>query len=183
MTKTDSLAVRSVGLVVGLGGTAMSMSSGFVWASQSKIAIVYVAGFFSWTGYLFAHYAVVGVFVDDAGRDSTDEDGTDSASNGSKQVSDPVRTETSENGTDAGRSARQMITAIRDIAPADIPSAVGFVAGIVILVTASRSWHGTSVKKVICSGTSAAGCSLLATSSLTTSIRANLSSRIRSVDR
>lgn len=143
MTKMDSLAVQSVGLVVGLGVTAMAMSSGFIWASQSKIGIVYVAGFFSWTGYLFAHYAVVGVFVDDAGRDSTDEDGTDSASNGSKQVSDPVRTETSENGTDAGRSTRQMITAIRDIAPADIPSAVGFVAGIVILVTgiAILAWY------------------------------------------
>lgn len=143
MTKVDSIGVQSVGLVAGLGVTAMSMSSGFVWASQGKIALVYVAGFFSWTGYLFAHYAVMGVFVDDAGRDSVNEPGRDGASNESKRVSEPVQTEVRKDGTDATRSVRQTITAIRDIAPANILSAVGFVAGIIVLVTgiAILAWY------------------------------------------
>lgn len=64
----------SVLTVVGLWITAASMSSGFIWASQAKVAHVYVAGFFAWTGYIVAHYAAVGVFVDDVSVDGDDAD-------------------------------------------------------------------------------------------------------------
>ena len=64
---SDSLAVTAlqyVGLVVGLAVTSMSMSSGFIWASQGELLLTYVAGVTSWTGYVVAHFAVTGLFVD-----------------------------------------------------------------------------------------------------------------------
>ena len=64
---SDSVALTALqylGLVAGLAVTSMAMSSGFIWASQGKLQLTYVAGFFSWTGYVLAHFAVTGLFVD-----------------------------------------------------------------------------------------------------------------------
>jgi hypothetical protein len=58
-------ALQYAGLVVGLAITSMSMSSGFIWAMQGKLPQTYVAGFFSWFGYVLAHYATTGLFVDE----------------------------------------------------------------------------------------------------------------------
>jgi len=98
--------IGSAVTVVGLWITAASMSSGFIWASQGKVALVYVAGFFSWTGYMTAHYGAIGVFVDDVAADE--------ASGGSDPDSLGER--------------------LRGILPTDPWRAVGFVAGIAILV-------------------------------------------------
>lgn len=114
-----------LGLVVGLWVTAASMSSGFIWASQGKVALVYVAGFFSWTGYIFAHYAAIGVFVDDVTSDeSTADDET-------------VSSEPDDGGADGA------LGRLREIAPSHPVRAVGFVAGIVVLVAgiAVLAWY------------------------------------------
>lgn len=102
-------------MVVGLWITAASMSSGFIWASEGKVALVYVAGFFSWTGYITAHYAAIGVFVDDVDADDTDGD----------ENPDSL----------AGR--------LRAILPTEPMRAVGFLIGIAILVTgiAILAWY------------------------------------------
>lgn len=107
--------VGYAGMIVGLWITAASMSSGFIWASQGKVALVYVAGFFSWTGYITAHYAAIGVFVDDVDADETDGDGTPDS-----------------------LSAR-----LRAILPIETWRAVGFLAGIAILVAgiAILAWY------------------------------------------
>jgi hypothetical protein len=68
---TALTALQYLGLVVGLAVTSMSMSSGFIWASQGKLALTYVAGFCAWSGYVVAHFAVTGLFVDP--RKATDE--------------------------------------------------------------------------------------------------------------
>jgi hypothetical protein len=68
---TALTALQYVGFVVGVAVTSMSMSSGFIWAMQDKVTHTYVAGFFAWTGYVLAHYAVTGVFVDE--RTETEE--------------------------------------------------------------------------------------------------------------
>lgn len=100
---------RYLGMVAGLGVTAASMSSGFIWAAQGNVLLVYVSGFFAWTGYISAHYAVTGVFVDDM-------DGTES---GTKMVaSDP---------TDGGLVAL--------LSAGDWRNTLGFLLGIVVLVT------------------------------------------------
>jgi hypothetical protein len=105
-----------VGLVVGLGITAASMASGFIWASRGEVMLVYLAGFSSWTGYLVAHYAVTGVFVDDMSESEEEsESGT--------LDSEPSETE-----------VRSVGAQLRHLAPEDPVDAFGFVAGIVILV-------------------------------------------------
>lgn len=105
-----------LGLVVGLGITAASMASGFIWASRGAVSLVYVAGFSSWTGYLIAHYAVTGVFVDDMSE--TEEEAK----------SDTLETEPSDS------EVRSVGDQFRRLAPEDPVDAFGFVAGIVILV-------------------------------------------------
>lgn len=129
MTETDDLLSkvgRNLGLVVGLAVTAISMSSGFIWAAQGKISLVYVAGFFSWSGYLFAHYAAIGVFVDDVDVEDANGESTES-----------------EGDSDSGRSLRETVAAIRAIAPENTARAIGFVAGIVVLVAgiAILAWY------------------------------------------
>jgi hypothetical protein len=101
--------VGYAGMVVGLWVTAASMSSGFIWAAQGKVIHVYVAGFFAWTGYVTAHYAAIGVFVDEVTA------GGDEAGHGG----DPDRSL-------AGR--------LRAILPAEPGRAVGFLVGIAVLV-------------------------------------------------
>lgn len=72
-------ALQYVGLVVGLAVTSMSMSSGFIWAMQGKLPQTYVAGFFSWFGYVLAHYATTGLFVDESKEtDEFEEEATGS---------------------------------------------------------------------------------------------------------
>lgn len=109
-----------LGLVVGLGLTAASMSSGFIWATEGKVLQVYVAGFFAWTGYLVAHYAVAGVFVDDMSE-----------------------TDAGMNTTDETDDDRSLLGHVRGLAPADGGRAVGFVAGIAVLVAgiAILAWY------------------------------------------
>jgi hypothetical protein len=114
------------GLIVGLGTTAMSMSAGFIWASQGKIPFVYLAGFFSWTGYLIGHFAVTGVFVDDLSEhvseiESSPDDGSNDASNGENN-----------GGID---SIGEVLARVRNLAPEDPFDAVGFILGIGILVS------------------------------------------------
>lgn len=68
---TALTALQYAGFLVGIAVTSMSMSSGFIWAMQGKVPQTYVAGVFAWTGYVLAHYAVTGAFVDE--RKETDE--------------------------------------------------------------------------------------------------------------
>ncbi|CCQ34657.1 hypothetical protein HLRTI_001635 [Halorhabdus tiamatea SARL4B] len=123
---TDSPIARvgsAVGLILGLAITAGSMSSGFIWASQGEVLLVYVAGFTSWSGYLVAHYAEEGVFVDDMGE-STDA---------------PTMNGAADTG---GQGAGGVLGQLRAILP-DGPAAFGFLAGIVILVAgiAILAWY------------------------------------------
>lgn len=130
-TATQSSALTRLwpytGLIVGLATTAMSMSAGFIWASQGRVPLVYLAGFFSWTGYLVAHFAVTGVFVDDL-SDHVSE--LESSTNGDSSDGDP-HNDNSDDGID---SISDVITRIRNLAPEDPYAAVGFLAGIGILV-------------------------------------------------
>jgi len=152
-----------VGLVVGLGVTAASMSSGFIWASQGEVALVYVAGFFSWTGYAFAHYAVVGEFVDDVSEDEDsevdedseededsdeDEDSGEDDDSGEEGVSgeDQATGENGERREDGDRSGGALGAAVADlraIVPSEPHRAVGFLAGIAVLVAgiAILAWY------------------------------------------
>ncbi|KAB1190669.1 MULTISPECIES: hypothetical protein [Haloferax] len=70
---------RWVGLLFGLGLTSTSLSSGFIWACGAdcvknpvvwteplRIPLVFVASFLAWWGYLLAHQAWTGQFVDES---------------------------------------------------------------------------------------------------------------------
>lgn len=63
-------AGRYAVLVAGLAVTAASMASGFIRAARGDVLGVYVAGFLAWSGYLVAHYAATGAFVDPPGGGS-----------------------------------------------------------------------------------------------------------------
>lgn len=122
-------ASRAITFVGGLAVTAMSMASGFIWASQGRVALVYVAGFLSWTGYLVAHRGVTGDFVDEA--------------NGPESETQDEDSEETDGSSGTGWSVRGALAQLRGIAPADPLRAVGFVAGIVILVVgiAVLAWY------------------------------------------
>ncbi|WEL17794.1 putative membrane protein [Halorhabdus sp. SVX81] len=113
----------ALGLIVGLAVTAASMSSGFIWASQGHVLLVYVAGFTSWSGYLIAHYAEEGVFVDDMSEGSADAP-------------------TMNGAADSGDAGSGVLWQLRAILP-DGPAAFGFLAGIAILVAgiAILAWY------------------------------------------
>lgn len=121
-TKTSnfSLLGQTSGFVVGLTVTAMAMSSGFIWASQGEIGLVYIAGFFSWTGYLVAHYAATGVFVDNV-------DGPD-------ETTATESHEMAKNRTGSDSPSRSTSEYLRTLLPEDLVRFVGFLAGIAILV-------------------------------------------------
>ncbi|MFB6095059.1 MAG: hypothetical protein ABEJ71_01230, partial [Halodesulfurarchaeum sp.] len=53
-----------IGFCIGLGLTSMALSSGFIWAYQGKPVRVFSAAFLAWVGYLGAHYAIDGEFID-----------------------------------------------------------------------------------------------------------------------
>jgi len=139
------------------------MSSGFIWASQGKVALVYVAGFFSWTGYAFAHYAVVGEFVDDVSEEEDTEEAEDSGGaedTGDAEVSaggevsgeEGATGEDEEAGEDGqgreegdrpGGALGAAVADLRAIVPSEPHRAVGFLAGIAILVAgiAILAWY------------------------------------------
>jgi len=133
---TNHDIVRGVGFVGGLSITAMSMSSGFIWASQGQIALVYVAGFFSWTGYLIAHRAATGVFVDNVEGPQSERDVvvSDTQSEGQKSA---------ETQTEQNWSMYSTLIRLRAIAPDNTGRAIGFIAGIAILVIgiAILAWY------------------------------------------
>lgn len=89
----DAASRKWLGLLLGLGLTSASLSSGFIWAcgslcisdpfvwsSGNQPLLVFGASFTAWWGYLFAHYAWTGAFVDASAHD-------DEAAHGS--VDDP----------------------------------------------------------------------------------------------
>lgn len=70
---------RWIGFVAGMALTSASLSSGFIWACGSPCAtwgllwtpdlqlpLVFGAALAAWWGYLVAHYAVAGTFVDES---------------------------------------------------------------------------------------------------------------------
>ena len=71
-----SVGISAAGFVVGLGTTAVALSSGFIWAYQGRPILPFLAAFFAWIGYLLAHASVTGEIIDppdvaaDAGFDS-----------------------------------------------------------------------------------------------------------------
>lgn len=73
---------KFIGLLCGLGLTSVSLSSGFIWACGSSCisdplywsrstqpVFVFGAGFTAWWGYLLAHYAWTGNFIDASAHD------------------------------------------------------------------------------------------------------------------
>lgn len=60
---------QALGFLAGLGLTSVSLSSGFIWAKQGAAPLVFAAAFGAWWGYLFAHYALTGEFIDAATHD------------------------------------------------------------------------------------------------------------------
>lgn len=85
-------ALQYVGLLAGIAITSMSMSSGFIWAMQDKVVHTYVAGVFAWTGYVLAHYAVTGVFVDESKETEEFEDEATGAEEGGGGLGDAIAT-------------------------------------------------------------------------------------------
>ena len=77
------LGRRHSGFLVGMAATSVGLSSGFIWASQGETLLVVFAATMAWAGYLGAHYAVTGRFLDGdtretegiGGREALDLDG------------------------------------------------------------------------------------------------------------
>lgn len=84
MLEQLSLDRGHIGFLVGLSMTSIGLSSGFIWASQGQTLLVVLAATAAWTGYLGAHYAVTGRFLDGdtretdglGGREALDLDAT-----------------------------------------------------------------------------------------------------------
>ncbi|MEF8801812.1 MAG: hypothetical protein V5A38_02510 [Halolamina sp.] len=74
MTVRELPAGKTAGFVVGLGTTSVALSSGFIWASRGRPVLTVLAATAAWCGYLGAHYAVTGRFLDSDTR-STDSIG------------------------------------------------------------------------------------------------------------
>lgn len=72
---TGGVPTEKLGLVAGLGATSAALSSGFIWAYQGRTWLVFGAAFVAWTGYLVAHYAVTGEFIDPNGGGDDGDDG------------------------------------------------------------------------------------------------------------
>ena len=66
-----------MGFFAGLAATSIALSSGFIWAYQGLTGRVFLAAFVAWVGYLCAHRASTGRFVDPAASDGTLPDGGD----------------------------------------------------------------------------------------------------------
>lgn len=63
------------GFFGGLLATSVALSSGFIWAYQGFTGRVFLAAFVAWTGYLCAHYAATGRYVDPANEEDARSDG------------------------------------------------------------------------------------------------------------
>lgn len=121
------------GRLVLLGGltlTAVSFSSGLIWASRGQVLLVYLAGFATWLGYIVAHYGETGVFVDDIRGSAHMHEGANH----------------SDLGSTAGRSlgaTDRPLGHLRGLLPADDRRALGFLAGNAILVIgiAILAWY------------------------------------------
>lgn len=61
---------RALGIGAGLALTSASLSSGFIWAYEGRAPLVVAAATGAWLGYLAAHYAATGAFVDDGDADA-----------------------------------------------------------------------------------------------------------------
>lgn len=71
MPVRELTARQAAGFLSGLGTTSVALSSGFIWASQGRALLTVLAATAAWCGYLGAHYAVTGRFLDSDTR-STD---------------------------------------------------------------------------------------------------------------
>lgn len=78
---------RVVGFAGGMGLCSVSLSSGFiwvcgatcvadplVWTAGRRVPLAFLAAFLAWWGYLLAHRAVTGQFVDSGSHGEGDED-------------------------------------------------------------------------------------------------------------
>lgn len=112
-------------VTVGLALTAVSFSSGLIWASRGQIPLVYLAGVATWVGYIVAHYGETGVFVDHVPGPSVGND--------AEQESSPAGG-TSNDGT---------VALLRGLLPDEDRRAAGFLFGNVILVVgiAVLAWY------------------------------------------
>lgn len=63
-------ARQAMGFVLGLGMTSSALSSGFIWASQGRAVLTVLAATIAWCGYLGAHYAVTGRYLDSDTRET-----------------------------------------------------------------------------------------------------------------
>lgn len=70
MVDRFSLDRGHAGFLVGLSMTSVGLSSGFIWASQGRTLLVVLAATAAWTGYLGAHHAVTGRFLDGDTRET-----------------------------------------------------------------------------------------------------------------
>lgn len=75
---------RVTGFIAGLGLTSVSLSSGFIWVCGStcvqrtviwtpgrRVPLAFLAAFCAWWGYLIAHRAVTGQFIDPGSHEGT----------------------------------------------------------------------------------------------------------------
>ncbi|WP_267643321.1 hypothetical protein [Haloarchaeobius amylolyticus] len=94
----DSVTKRWVGFLLGMSLTSASLSSGFIWACGSACIddpflwtgarqplMVFGAALAAWWGYLLAHYAITGGFIDDSGYGSDTLTASSDASTGDEQ--------------------------------------------------------------------------------------------------
>ncbi len=109
-----------LGFIAGLAVVAVSMSSGFIWAYQGQLIPVYIAGAASWTGYIAAHYAVTGVFVDGDFKDEL-------------KIENEPEKESEGNGDIRYISA--ITSQLRDATPNERHDLIGFIFGITVLIT------------------------------------------------
>lgn len=88
MTRRDS-PLWTVVFLLGIGGTSVSLSSGFIWACGSQCVtgpilwspstqwlLVFGAALTAWGGYLIAHYASSGTLVDESSHNSSSSSST-----------------------------------------------------------------------------------------------------------
>lgn len=74
-----------LGFLAGLGATSVGLSSGFIWAAEGRAPLVVAAATLAWGGYLAAHYAVTGHFLDSATRSIDGIGGREALSLGSRR--------------------------------------------------------------------------------------------------
>ena len=135
MSNTDTKAlwgeepIRVIGFLAGLIITSVSLSSGFiwvcgnhcmestvVWTADRRPILAFLAAFTAWWGYLVAHRAVTGQFIDSGEHGDTDENGE------------------SESKAPTGL-ADQVIGGMAELIPSSKLRQAGFLLGIGMLVS------------------------------------------------